>query len=498
MATKIILKKSSTAGSVPLVGDLDNGELAVNLVDRKIYTNNGTAVVRMDGAYVDSVAPGSPLEGDIWYDTANNLLKAYNGSAWNSAGYQTLAALEDTTITSVASGDHILWTGSTWENSNFEADTEALFSAANTTAAASGNGYGDLSYVNGVYSFDRVTAADIRAEVSADQTAATLGAFAYSSSTGVFTYTGVTQEEIEDITGGQLVTNGTHTNITASYDDTGDGAIDLSIDDTVIRGKISVTDNGGDGSLSYNNTSGVITYTGPSHAEVIAHFTESGQGVSFTDDGSVTTVGLDFSEFDTSDVVEDAAATATSGTMYFTEGRARAAISVTDNGGDGALTYNSTTGVITYDGPTEAEVRAHISGGEGVSYDANTGVVSIGQPVDETDDVTFNSVETDLIKGGTTITIDPSVVGDNSGTVVIAGDLTVNGTTTTVSSNNVTIGDSILVLNADETGAPSQNAGFEVERGTSTNKLFVWNESDDAWDLQDETLQGVIIDGGSY
>ena len=89
---------------------------------------------------------------------------------------------------------------------------------------------------------------------------------------------GKTQEEIEDIVGGQLVTNGSHTNITASYDDANDGAIDLSITDATIRGKVSVTDSGGDGSLAYNNSTGVITYTGPSASEVRAHIS-GGTGV---------------------------------------------------------------------------------------------------------------------------------------------------------------------------------------------------------------------------
>ena len=77
--------------------------------------------------------------------------------------------------------------------------------------------------------------------------------------------TGKTEEEIQDIVGAQLVTNGSHTNITASYDDSGDGAVDLSITDAAIRGKISVTDSGGDGSLAYDNGTGVITYTGLVH-----------------------------------------------------------------------------------------------------------------------------------------------------------------------------------------------------------------------------------------
>ena len=51
--------------------------------------------------------------------------------------------------------------------------------------------------------------------------------------------------------------------------------------DTDFRSKISVTDAGGDGSLSYNSTTGVITYTGPSATEVRAHFS-AGTGISIT------------------------------------------------------------------------------------------------------------------------------------------------------------------------------------------------------------------------
>jgi hypothetical protein len=53
-------------------------------------------------------------------------------------------------------------------------------------------------------------------------------------------------------------------------------------------------------------------------------------------------------------------------------------------------------------------------------------------------------------------------------------------------------------LNSDETGAASQSAGFEIERGTDANVSFIWNEADDKWDLNNEELQNVILDGGSY
>jgi len=90
------------------------------------------------------------------------------------------------------------------------------------------------------------------------------------------------------------------------------------------------------------------------------------------------------------------------------------------------------------------------------------------------------------LKVGSTFTIDPATHGDNTGTVVIAGNLTINGTTTTVNSNTVNIGDNILVLNSDEAGTPSQNAGIEVERGTSTNVDLRWNETADRWEFTND------------
>ena len=73
-----------------------------------------------------------------------------------------------------------------------------------------------------------------------------------------------------------------------------------------------------------------------------------------------------------------------------------------------------------------------------------------------------------------------------SGNVIVSGNLTVNGTTTSVNSNEVNIGDNILVLNSDETGTPSANAGIEIERGSSTNVRFIWNENTDRWTFSND------------
>ena len=143
---------------------------------------------------------------------------------------------------------------------------------------------------------------------------------------------------------------------------------------------------------------------------------------------------------------------------------------------------------------TDAEKTKLSSALEDADFTNSTAVKAINQGLATTDNVTFNQLTlTSELRGPSTFTIDPATVGDNTGTVVIAGDLTVNGTTTTVNSNTVNIGDNILTLNSDETGTPSQNAGLEVERGTDTNKTFLWNETNDAWTADgDFTATGII------
>jgi hypothetical protein len=470
MATKILLKKSVTGGASPLTSDLDQGELAVNLVDRKIYTkDNGNNIKELTGAYVDSVAPSNPVEGDVWYDTATNLLKAYNGSSFESAGYQTLGALEDVTLTSITSGDHLTWNGSAFVNSNLESDVEGFLSAANT-----GTGHGTLSYANGEYSFAKVTAANIRGEVSAVDAGGD-GSFGYNSTTGAFTYQGPVQADVlAHLSGGTGVSLSAGGEIALDFADAGfktdnvvEGTTNLYFTDERVDDRVGALVVGGTNiTATYDDVAGTLTID------------------------QDTSAGLDLSNNDTDDLAEG------STNQYYLDSRARAAISVTDAGGDGSASYDNTTGVITYTGPSAAEVRAHHTGGTGVTI--TSGSIAIGQAVETTSDVTFNKVTTDLIEGGSTITIDPAATGDNTGTVVIAGDLTVNGTTTTVNSNEVNIGDAIILLNADETLAASANAGLEIERGTDANVSFIWNEADDKWDLNNEELQNVVIDGGSY
>ena len=63
--------------------------------------------------------------------------------------------------------------------------------------------------------------------------------------------------------------------------------------------------------------------------------------------------------------------------------------------------------------------------------------------------------------------------------VYISGNLTVSGTTTTVSSTNTTISDTLIVLNSGVSGANSNDIGILMDRGSSSNVSFIWDESAD-------------------
>lgn len=78
----------------------------------------------------------------------------------------------------------------------------------------------------------------------------------------------------------------------------------------------------------------------------------------------------------------------------------------------------------------------------------------------------------------------------NNETITIQGNLVVNGTTTTINSNEVNIGDSIISLNSDITSStpPTQDGGFAVKRGTEATVQFVWDESELRFSTVDQPL----------
>ena len=280
----------------------------------------------------------------------------------------------------------------------------------------------------------------------------------------------------------QVATKDALSELSGTTDDVTEGSTNQYYTDARARGAISVTDNGGDGSLTYNSTSGAIDYTGPSAAEVRAHF------------------------------------------------------SANDAGGDGSFSYSN--GVFTYTGPSASEVRAHFSAGTGI--DITAGAISTDDSAidihslsgyvanEHIDHSSIDITAGDGLTGGGDITttrtlnvgagdgidvaadavaVDSTVVR-TSGTQSIAGaktfsddtvftgNVTINGTQTVVNSTVTTLADSIIELNRDASGAPSENAGLTVNRGSSADVNLQWDETTDVWQFTNDgsTYQDMLTD----
>jgi hypothetical protein len=88
-----------------------------------------------------------------------------------------------------------------------------------------------------------------------------------------------------------------------------------------------------------------------------------------------------------------------------------------------------------------------------------------------------------------------SAGGTISGDVVVSGNLTISGETTYVNTTNMLFADAILTLNSDypTTASPTENAGIEIQRGTSSIVVLRWNETNDKWEFtNDGTFYGDI------
>ena len=88
-------------------------------------------------------------------------------------------------------------------------------------------------------------------------------------------------------------------------------------------------------------------------------------------------------------------------------------------------------------------------------------------------------VTSNTISGPATLTIDPAAVGDNTGTVVIAGDLQIDGTTTTVNSTTMTVDDKNLELGTGAANdAAADGGGITIVSGEG-NKTFNFEATGD-------------------
>jgi len=138
---------------------------------------------------------------------------------------------------------------------------------------------------------------------------------------------------------------------------------------------------------------------------------------------------LDFAGNSTTDLTEGTR-------LYYTDARARGAISISNSGtGYGSLSYNSSTGALTYSVVTDANIRGAVSAtaGSGLTYNSSTG--AFGTSSIPNSQLAFSSVtigSTSVSLGGTATTIAglTSVTSSafNVGTAGAAGSITLDST----------------------------------------------------------------------
>jgi len=357
--------------------------------------------------------------------------------------------------------------------SRVDSDIDSAFDARSTTDLSEGN--------NLYYTVARADSAARSALLGID--AGGDGSFSYDSATGKFTYTGPNASEVRaHFTGGSGIA-------ITSGDIKIDSAELTSLFRQQIRGFISATDAGGDGSFAYDNSTGILTYTGPSASETRAHFS-AGEGIDISsgeisgEDASTSNKGI--ASFNTehfavtsgavsikADGIDDTHIDFGTGTnqvstadipeqtnLYYTTARAdsdaKNAVSATDAGGDGSFAYNNSTGVFTYTGPSSAEVRAHLSASNGISYNSSTGDIRGPQPLDSAATPTFAQ-----LRGPAELIIDPAAIGDATGTVKIMGNLQVEGSQTTINSSAIVLKDKNIVIADSAADSSALNgAGF--------------------------------------
>jgi hypothetical protein len=377
-------------------------------------------------------SPGSPVSGQIYFNTGDGQMYYYDGSVWQSMR----GDITSVTLTGGAGASV------TQNNSNGGAYTATIdVNVDNTTIGINGSDnlyvIKDAAYLENIYTTD--------SSFTSNRTA-TLGA---SNLTFNATSTGKYTIQNSLYLGQQSAGNGGQLYIYSPADGLSTG---ITWDDgTAPTGKIKFQHNIGD-------------------------FVFEIDGVELLQlDGTLGNRGLKINKGVVSSVY---------------------ALDVTSNAGsdvarlEGMLESTTETKFVTISTGGVLKYRT-VTGINGSGQVENLGNTNLSVTTGESRTFTINDARTDAFKiadvdgallnfntVGASITDKVATFGTS---VVIDGNLTVSGTTTTISTETVTIADNIIVLNSNAAGAATESAGFEIERGTDTNVQFLWNETNDYW-----------------
>jgi hypothetical protein len=270
LGTAAIVEDLNILGTADAVADMNTLATSSNVTNMNTVAGNITNVNNVGGsiANVNTVAgsiadvnryaneykiatspPSSPSEGDLWYDDTNNLLKYYNGSAWESISSGGITSVS--ADTSPVLGGHLnansknITGGGTFTATTFSGDLNGTINTATTatTQAASNNStkVATTAYVDTAVS--NVVDSAPSALNTLNELAAALGDDAnYAATTATTIGTKLPKA------GGEMTGN-----ITFSGSQTVDGR-DLSVDGSKLDGIASSANN-----YTHPNHSGEVT-----------------------------------------------------------------------------------------------------------------------------------------------------------------------------------------------------------------------------------------------
>lgn len=470
MANTLRIKRRASSGSSGAPSSLKNAELAYNEADNILYygfgddgSGNATTIPAIAGSgafttlgtnqtitgnktFSGTVALGSSATATT--QTAGNnstavATTAYVDSAITTATYNFNIS-DGTTSQSIDDGNTVTFTGGTGVTAAVSATDTVTISIGQAVGTASSPTFAGLTINSGSIVFEGATANDHETTFS-----------------------------ITDPTGDRTITFPDATGTVGLL-----GSIALGTDTT---GDYVATITGGTG----------VTSTAATSGEGTTHTISIGQAVATTD--SPTFAGLTINGAS----ITFEGATANDYETTFT---------VTDPTADRTITFPNATGTVALSGSialgtdTTGNYMLDVSAGTGVSIthtqgEGSTATIAIGQAVGTSDSPSFAGVTADNIRIGVTGAneIDTSTGGltldSASGTVtvddnlVITGDLTVQGNTTTLETSTLVVEDKNVVLAnvASPSNATADGAGITVEAGTDVDKTFNWVSSTAAW-----------------
>jgi hypothetical protein len=156
------------------------------------------------------------------------------------------------------------------------------------------------------------------------------------------------------------------------------------------------------------------------------------------------------------------------------------------------VTGGSGSGILQLDAGSGIQLLRATTMGSGVGInahadDSGTGVLLPDGAKAANVTITGNSVKNDVTNENLVLQSNGSGIiqlNDETtctGNMIVSGNLTVNGSTTTVSTTNTTVEDPLVIYATGQSGSPAFDAGFVVERGSSTNVAMIWDESEDTF-----------------